>query len=58
MRLGEEFRDLEDVRYLLRYLNVSTVPNAVITSREAAKQSPLNQRGDCFGQIISSQMTE
>jgi len=44
MRLGEEFRDLEDVRYLLRYLNVSTVPNAVITSREAAKQSTVEPK--------------
>lgn len=24
MRLGEEFRDLDDVRYLLRYLNIGT----------------------------------
>lgn len=24
MRLGEEFRDLDDVRYLLRYLNLDT----------------------------------
>lgn len=29
MRLGEEFRDLDDVRYLLRYLNVSTVEEAL-----------------------------
>jgi hypothetical protein len=29
MRLGEEFRDLDDVRYLLRYLNVSTVDHAL-----------------------------
>lgn len=29
MRLGEEFRDLEDVRYLLRYLNISTVDEAL-----------------------------
>jgi predicted nucleotidyltransferase len=29
MRLGEEFRDLDDVRYLLRYLNVSTVEAAL-----------------------------
>ena len=28
MRLGEEFHDLDDVRYLLRYLNVSTVEAA------------------------------
>jgi hypothetical protein len=29
MRLGKEFRDLDDVRYLLRYLNVSAVNNAL-----------------------------
>ena len=29
MRLGEEFHDLDDVRYLLRYLNVSTVDEAL-----------------------------
>jgi hypothetical protein len=29
MRLGEEFRDLDDVRYLLRYLNVSNVDEAL-----------------------------
>lgn len=29
MRLGEEFRDLEDVRYLLRYLNVTSADAAL-----------------------------
>jgi predicted nucleotidyltransferase len=29
MRLGEEFHDLDDVRYLLRYLNVSTSRDAL-----------------------------
>ncbi len=29
MRLGEEFHDLDDVRYLLRYLNVVTVDEAL-----------------------------
>lgn len=29
MRLGEEFQDLDDVRYLLRYLNVATVEAAL-----------------------------
>ena len=29
MRLGEEFHDLDDVRYLLRYLNISTVCEAM-----------------------------
>lgn len=29
MRLGEEFHDLDDVRFLLRYLNVSTAEEAL-----------------------------
>lgn len=29
MRLGEEFHDLDDVRYLLRYLNISRVSEAL-----------------------------
>ncbi|MFQ5744308.1 MAG: hypothetical protein ACE5HV_12070 [Acidobacteriota bacterium] len=29
MRLGEEFHDLDDVRYLLRYLNISSVDDAL-----------------------------
>ncbi|MFQ6047006.1 MAG: hypothetical protein ACE5PT_11735 [Gemmatimonadales bacterium] len=29
MRLGAEFHDLEDVRYLLRYLNVTSVEDAL-----------------------------
>ena len=29
MRLSEEFHDLDDVRYLLRYLNISTVEEAL-----------------------------
>ena len=29
MRLGEEFHDLDDVRYLLRYLNISTWQEAL-----------------------------
>ena len=29
MRLGEEFHDLDDVRYLLRYLNISTAEEAL-----------------------------
>lgn len=34
MRLGEEFRDLDDVRYLLRYLNLTTSREALeIVSR-------------------------
>jgi hypothetical protein len=29
MRLGAEFHDLDDVRYLLRYLNITTTANAL-----------------------------
>lgn len=29
MRLGEEFQDLEDVRYLLRYLNITSTDEAL-----------------------------
>ncbi|MFW6084498.1 MAG: hypothetical protein ACODAA_04735 [Gemmatimonadota bacterium] len=29
MRLGEEFRDVDDVRYLLRYLNVTSADDAL-----------------------------
>lgn len=29
MRLGEEFHDVDDVRYLLRYLNISSLSEAV-----------------------------
>jgi len=29
LRLGEEFHDLDDVRYLLRYLNVTTLEEAL-----------------------------
>jgi hypothetical protein len=29
MRLAEEFRDVDDVRYLLRYLNITSVDQAL-----------------------------
>lgn len=29
MRIGEEFHDVEDVRFLLRYLNIETAPAAL-----------------------------
>jgi len=29
LRLGEEFHDLDDVRFLLRYLDISTVEEAL-----------------------------
>jgi hypothetical protein len=33
MRLGEEFQDLDDVRFLLRYLNIESVDAALDTVR-------------------------
>jgi hypothetical protein len=33
MRLGEEFHDLDDVRFLLRYLNVATAHEALTIVR-------------------------
>lgn len=46
MRLGEEFRDLEDVRYLLRYLNISSSEEAlaVVTQYFDEKQLPPKTR--------------
>jgi hypothetical protein len=29
MRIGEEFQDIEDVRYLIRYLNIKTYQKAI-----------------------------
>jgi hypothetical protein len=29
MRLAEEFRDVDDVRYLLRYLNITSIEEAL-----------------------------
>jgi hypothetical protein len=42
LRLGEEFHDLDDVRYLLRYLNVSRVEEAlaIVTQYYDAAQLP------------------
>ena len=31
MRIGEEFHDLDDVRYLLRYLNITSYKKALAT---------------------------
>lgn len=46
MRLGEEFRDLEDVRYLLRYLNLSSSEEAlaIVTQYFDEKQLPPKTR--------------
>ena len=40
-RLGEEFHDLDDVRYLLRYLNISTVTGAMETVTKYFDESEL-----------------
>jgi len=40
-RLGEEFHDLDDVRYLLRYLNISTVSEAMDVVTEYFDESQL-----------------
>lgn len=46
MRLGEEFHDLDDVRYLLRYLNISTANEAldVVTRYFDETQLPARTR--------------
>lgn len=46
MRLGEEFHDIEDVRYLLRALNLTTVEEAlaVVTQYFAEERLPAKTR--------------
>jgi hypothetical protein len=46
MRLGEEFQDLDDVRYLLRYLNLTTAEEAlkIVTRYFDAEQLPPKTR--------------
>lgn len=46
MRLGEEFHDLDDVRFLLRYLNITTAPEAlaVVTQYFDPAHVPLKTR--------------
>jgi predicted nucleotidyltransferase len=46
MRLGEEFHDLDDVRYLLRYLNISTAAEAleIVTRYFDEQQLPPKSR--------------
>ena len=46
MRLGEEFHDLDDVRYLLRYLNIATAAEAleVVTRYFDDSQLPARTR--------------
>jgi hypothetical protein len=46
MRLGAEFQDVDDVRYLLRYLNITTSASAlaVVTQYFDESQVPLKTR--------------
>jgi hypothetical protein len=46
MRLGEEFHDLDDVRYLLRYLNITSATEAlaIVTQYFDEAQIPLKTR--------------
>lgn len=46
MRLGEEFRNLDDVRYLLRYLNITSVDEAlaIVTRYFDEEQLPVKTR--------------
>ena len=55
MRLGEEFHDLDDVRFLLRSLNITTVAEAlaVVTQYFDAAQLPVKTRlalGELLGE--------
>lgn len=46
MRLGAEFHDLDDVRFLLRYLNITTAANAleIVSAYFDESQIPLKTR--------------
>lgn len=46
MRLGEEFHDLDDVRFLLRYLNLTTAVDAlaIVSQFFEEKQIPVKTR--------------
>jgi hypothetical protein len=46
MRLGEEFHDLDDVRFLLRYLNVTRADDAlaIVAQYFDEKQIPAKTR--------------
>lgn len=41
MRLGEEFHDLDDVRYLLRYVDIETVEEALAVVTKNFDENPL-----------------
>ena len=44
MRLGEEFHDLDDVRYLLRHLDISTVDEALAIVRRYFDEDQLHAK--------------
>jgi hypothetical protein len=46
MRIGEEFHDLDDVRFLIRYLNLSSAAEAlaIVTRYFDASQVPIKTR--------------
>ncbi len=44
MRLGEEFHDLEDVRYLLRYLNIESADEALAVVTRYFDESQLQAK--------------
>ena len=44
MRLGEEFHDLDDVRYLLRHLDISTVEEALAIVRHYFDEDELHAK--------------
>lgn len=44
MRLGEEFRDLDDVRYLLRHLNITGVEEALAVVTRYFDESQLHPK--------------
>jgi len=44
VRLGEELRDLEDVRFLLRYLNLETADEALEFVTPYCDEGPLPPR--------------
>jgi hypothetical protein len=44
MRLGEEFHDLDDVRYLLRYLNIATPAEALAVVTRYFDESQLHPK--------------
>ncbi len=55
MRLGEEFRDLDDVRFLLRYLNVSSAEEALgIVTRYFDEDQLLPKTGLALQELFSS----